>query len=73
MHSFEGRERQQWRSLTRRYMTKHEPILPTLQESAMTHLNILLATQDLSLLSQLMSTKRKDTLKRVKEIMSMPV
>jgi hypothetical protein len=51
MHSFEGRERQQWRSLTRRHMTKHEPILPTLQESAMTHLNILLATQNLSLLS----------------------
>jgi succinate dehydrogenase flavin-adding protein (antitoxin of CptAB toxin-antitoxin module) len=48
-------------------------VLPTLQESAMTHLNTLLATQDPSLLSWLMSSKRKDTIKRVKETMSMLV
>jgi hypothetical protein len=33
---------------------------PQADESAMTHLNTFLAPQDLSLLSWLMSTKRKD-------------
>src|SRR5258708_37182519 len=36
------------------------PVLPTLQARAMTHLNTFLAPQDLSLLSWLMSSKRKD-------------
>jgi hypothetical protein len=45
-------------------------LLPTFRENAMTPLHTLLAPQDLSLLSWLMSSKRKDTIKRVKEIMS---
>jgi hypothetical protein len=49
------------------------PVLPTFRESAMTHLHTLLATQDLSLLSWLMSSKRKDTIKRVRKIMSMRI
>jgi hypothetical protein len=43
------------------------PVLPTFQENAMTHLTILLAPQDLWLLSSLMSSKRKDTIKRREE------
>jgi len=39
------------------------PVLPTFRESAMTHLHTLLAPQDLSLLSWLMSSKGKDTIK----------
>jgi len=39
------------------------PVLPTFRESAMTHLNTLLATQDLSLRSWLLSSKRKDIIK----------
>jgi hypothetical protein len=35
------------------------PVLPTFQECAMIHLSTLLAPQDLSLLSWLMSRKRK--------------
>jgi hypothetical protein len=36
------------------------PVLPTFRKSAMAHLHTLLAPQDLSLLSWLMSSKRKD-------------
>jgi hypothetical protein len=46
---------------------------PQADESAMTHLNTLLAPQDLSLLSWLMSSKRKDRIKCVKQIMPMPL
>ncbi len=42
-------------------------LLPTFRENAMTHLHTLLAPQDLSLLSWLLSSKRKDPIKRVKE------
>ncbi len=44
-------------------------LLPTFRESAMTHLHTLLTPQDLSL----MSSKRKDSITCVKEIMPMPV
>ncbi|HEY4035247.1 MAG TPA: hypothetical protein VGL94_14905 [Ktedonobacteraceae bacterium] len=42
-------------------------------KGAMIHLNTLLAPQDLSLLSWLMSSKRKHTIKRVRKIMSMRI
>jgi hypothetical protein len=44
-----------------------------IRESAMAHLNILLAPQDPSLLSSLLSSKKDDSTKWVKEIMPMPV
>jgi hypothetical protein len=42
-------------------------------EGVMAYLNTFLAPQDLSVLSWLMSSKRKDSIKCVKEIMPMPV
>jgi site-specific recombinase XerD len=48
-------------------------VLPTLQETAMTHLHTLLAPQDLSLLSWLLSRTRKDRSTWVKTIMPMPL